>query len=118
MMDQKLAIRYQISPFGSGKPRFNENSKTISIVNQNEPSEPIESPTGFMAKDKHAASDILNEHYKNKEKYRNSYTYASRIHRFNGSRDDLNKQTIQSKTPDLLFIDESQNGSNSKNINA
>ena len=115
MMDQKLAIRYQISPFGSGKPRFNENNKTIEIINQNESSESMEQPSRFMTKDKHAASDILNEHYKNKEKYRNSYTYASRIQRFKGiynnSDDDITKQTIQSKTPDLLFIDESQTGS-------
>jgi hypothetical protein len=37
MMDQKLAYRYQISPFGSGKPRFNGNFKgddgKLSFVN-------------------------------------------------------------------------------------
>lgn len=113
MMDQKLAIRYQISPFGSGKPRFNENNKTIEIVPQSESLEPIEHQPSFMTKDKHAASDILNEHYKNKEKYRNSYTYASKIGRFkgmySGSEDDLEKHFSQSKVPDLLYIDESQN---------
>lgn len=82
MMDQKLAIRYQISPFGSGMPRFNENNKTIEIVKHNSSSETFENPSGFTIKDKHAASDILNEHYRNKEKYRSSYTYASSIHRF------------------------------------
>lgn len=29
IMDQKLAYRYQISPFGSGKPRFNVQYKTF-----------------------------------------------------------------------------------------
>lgn len=80
MMDQKLAIRYQISPFGSGKPRFEE--KTNRTVEAAPIKETMEISPGFSIKDKHVASDILNEHYKHKEKYRNSYTYASNVQRF------------------------------------
>jgi hypothetical protein len=36
----------------------------------------------FTIKDKHAASNALNESYKNKQKYRSSYTYASSVGRF------------------------------------
>lgn len=90
MMDQKLAIRYQISPFGSGKPRFTAKSKLIEIIPSNE------HQNGFVVRDKHAASDILNEHYKNKEKYRSSYTYASNIERFENHR-SKSKQNIETK---------------------
>ena len=108
MMDQKLAIRYQISPFGSGKPRFNPKGSKINVTKSN--SESLENKSGFVVKDKHAASDILNEHYKNKEKYRNSYTYASNVNRFrntiaNKLKADMNNKNIR---PDFMLVDESK----------
>ena len=68
MMDQKLAIRYQMSPFGSGKPRFEGHNNTIDVIQNSEAMPEI--PENFVIRDKHAASDILNEHQKRKEKTR------------------------------------------------
>lgn len=111
MMDQKLAIRYQISPFGSGKPRFDDSTnRKIDLATPNKSQDVIESGAGFSIRDKHAASDILNEHYKNKEKYRSSYTYASGVGRFKelyqNSAESLNKHKKANEPVDLSLIDD------------
>ena len=108
MIDQKLAIRYQISPFGSGKSRFDARNKTIDVINNNNQS--LQNNPGFKIRDKHAASDILNEHYKNKEKYRNSYTYTSSVARFRNHTVNTKSQSNVKKDlqPDFMLVNESK----------
>lgn len=66
MMDQKLAIRYQISPFGSGKPRFDHRiNQTVDIGNSN-----LTQDTRLNLHNKHAASEVLNNINKDKENSR------------------------------------------------
>lgn len=128
MMDQKLAIRYQISPFGSCKPRF---LKKESVNIQPSVKTDIENAPGFTVRDKHAAADIINEHYKNKEKYRGSYTYQSKVERFENkqvqkspnsknSNNILNRIGILNKTPeftDTRWIDEDRRHSSKHESN-
>ena len=114
MMDQKLAIRYQISPFGSGKPRFGNQNRTIDIT-QN-PDNNLLSNESLSMKDKHAASDLMNEHYKRREKNRKTYTFASNVSRFKYSPRNLEESSLN-KNDNGLLSDEISPDRNNKMLN-